>query len=245
MIMTQSDDNPGEQLFDKAMNRMNQNNETKTRMVATDNLNGLVPARSNRNRFRRRQDEDRILEDSSHVQPRPRRATPAVAASIPLPKSHIRRTPSELQLADATKQAEYENVRMFARLVCGIQSQCQHSGVVHPLTMMSLLTMQQTNDAKDEELERLAEEDDDWGLAYDIEGAARIEMEAEYQYQDETSMDTSEHDRDAAKVANPFAPAAKTPSETSIHSYVPMEEEGGIQEKKEDEDDDFVFDLEL
>ncbi|KAL9183032.1 hypothetical protein ACHAXT_004819 [Thalassiosira profunda] len=39
---------------------------------------------------------------------------PLLSASIPLPKTHIRRTPSELQLADDVARAEYEDVRMYA-----------------------------------------------------------------------------------------------------------------------------------
>jgi len=207
---------------------MKQNNET----MKTVNRNSLLSSKPNRNRLRRRNDQ-------------PQQPT-TTAASIPLPKSHIQRTPSELQLADATKQAEYENVRMFARLVCGMQSQCLRSGVIHPLTALSLQTIQQTKDANGEEFERrFAEEDDDWELAYDIEAAARIEMEAEYQYQDENSMDTSDHDRNTAKAPTPFAPVVNLPSERSINSNVRMDGEGGIQEKKEEDDDDCVFSFEL
>eukprot|EP00579_Thalassiosira_antarctica_P009112 CAMPEP_0201902716 /NCGR_PEP_ID=MMETSP0902-20130614/55098_1 /ASSEMBLY_ACC=CAM_ASM_000551 /TAXON_ID=420261 /ORGANISM="Thalassiosira antarctica, Strain CCMP982" /LENGTH=229 /DNA_ID=CAMNT_0048436729 /DNA_START=56 /DNA_END=745 /DNA_ORIENTATION=+ len=61
-----------------------------------------------------------------------------LSASIPLPKSHIHRTPSELQLADDTRRAEYEDVRMYARIVVGMQSQCMVSGYVHPLTRKSV-----------------------------------------------------------------------------------------------------------
>ena len=62
----------------------------------------------------------------------------SLSASIPLPKSHVHRTRSELQLADDVQRAENEDVRMCVRLVVGIQSQCVKSGYVHPLTEQSL-----------------------------------------------------------------------------------------------------------
>ena len=61
-----------------------------------------------------------------------------LSASIPLPKSHVHCTRSELQLADDVQRAEYEDVRMCVRLVVGMQSQCIKSGYVHPLTEQSL-----------------------------------------------------------------------------------------------------------
>eukprot|EP00573_Skeletonema_grethae_P000465 CAMPEP_0201686874 /NCGR_PEP_ID=MMETSP0578-20130828/1156_1 /ASSEMBLY_ACC=CAM_ASM_000663 /TAXON_ID=267565 /ORGANISM="Skeletonema grethea, Strain CCMP 1804" /LENGTH=191 /DNA_ID=CAMNT_0048170979 /DNA_START=325 /DNA_END=900 /DNA_ORIENTATION=- len=84
--------------------------------------------------------------------------TPAVSSNIiPLPKSHIHRTPSELQLADEMRRAEYNDVRMYARLVVGMQSQIQrecleNGGVVHPLSQKSLQGVVKTKQANDEEL---------------------------------------------------------------------------------------------
>ena len=76
---------------------------------------------------------------------------------IPLPKSHIHRTPSELQLADDMRRAEYDDVRMYARLVVGMQSQIQreclvNGGVVNPLSQKSLQGVVKTKQANDEEL---------------------------------------------------------------------------------------------
>ncbi len=76
------------------------------------------------------------------------------SASIPLPKSHVHRTRSELQLADDVQRAEYEDVRMCVRLVVGMQSQCIKSGYVHPLTEQSLQEILRTKAADDRELER-------------------------------------------------------------------------------------------
>jgi hypothetical protein len=83
--------------------------------------------------------------------------TTASSNIIPLPKSHIHRTPSELQLADDMRRAEYDDVRMYARLVVGMQSQIQreclvNGGVVHPLSQKSLQGVVKTKQANDEEL---------------------------------------------------------------------------------------------
>lgn len=83
--------------------------------------------------------------------------TTASSNIIPLPKSHIHRTPSELQLADDMRRAEYDDVRMYARLVVGMQSQIQreclvNGGVVHPLSQKSLQGVLKTKQANDEEL---------------------------------------------------------------------------------------------
>mmetsp|Transcript_14086 Transcript_14086/g.21165 ORF Transcript_14086/g.21165 Transcript_14086/m.21165 type:complete len:249 (-) Transcript_14086:310-1056(-) len=83
--------------------------------------------------------------------------TTASSSIIPLPKSHIHRTPSELQLADDMRRAEYDDVRMYARLVVGMQSQIQrecleNGGVVHPLSQKSLQGVVKTKQANDEEL---------------------------------------------------------------------------------------------
>jgi len=101
------------------------------------------------------------------------------SASIPLPKSHVPRTRSELQLADDVRRAEYEDVRMCVRLVVGMKSQCIKSGYVHPLTEQSLRHILRTKAADEHELERKLrehhraaaaakpmEEDDDWEVSY-------------------------------------------------------------------------------
>ena len=119
------------------------------------------------------------------------RGSSLLSASIPLPKSHIHRTPSELQLADDILRAEYEDVRMCVRLVSGMQTQCRASGYVHPRTMQSVQDILKTKRANTNQLEEEqyhhhqpvvvlplhehSEEEDDeeedeeenWGLAYE------------------------------------------------------------------------------
>ncbi|KAL7548807.1 hypothetical protein ACHAWF_012065 [Thalassiosira exigua] len=140
-----------------------------------------------------------------------------LSASIPLPKSHIQRTNSELQLADDLRRAEYEDVRMYARLVVGMQSRCVATGYVHPLTQKSLQDILHTRQAGEEELERLHvhdEDDDGWELSYDRDA------------QDENSVDS---------------PMPKTPSSGSMASNL----SGVPQENRQEEEDECMFSLEL
>jgi len=162
-----------------------------------------------------------------------------LSASIPLPKSHIHRTPSELQLADDMRRAEYEDVRMYSRLVVGMQSQCQVSGYVHPLTRKSLQDILRTKQANDEELERTSalhhheEEEGDWEISY--HGADE---------RDETSVDTPLpcHPMGTSKRA---PTVVKTPSDRSIMSNLSTSPPPESQEEAADPEDDFVFSLEL
>ncbi len=105
-----------------------------------------------------------------HLKTSPLSKSITSSAPISLPKSHIRRTPSELQLADDMRRAEYEDVRMYARLVVGMQSQCVASGYVHPRTRKILNDMMKTKEANDQELEMLhhhqAQDDCDWNVNY-------------------------------------------------------------------------------
>jgi hypothetical protein len=163
-----------------------------------------------------------------------------LSASIPLPKSHIHRTPSELQLADDQRRAEYEDVRMYARLVVGMQSQCVVSGYVHPLTKKSLQDILKTKQADERDLEKLH--------AHDEEGSD-FEDNEDYQFsglshdrdQDENSVDTP-------LPCQPLGTAAKEPTvvKTPSSGSIASELSGGFVPTVEDEDEDeCVFSLEL
>ena len=78
-----------------------------------------------------------------------------------MPKSHIHRAPSNLQLANDTRRAKYEDVRMYVRLVIRMQSQCLASRYVHPLTRKSLQDIQKTKQAGKEELKKDIHEEED------------------------------------------------------------------------------------
>lgn len=96
-----------------------------------------------------------------------------LSASIPLPKSHIHRTHSELQLADDVQRAERVDFRMCVRLVVGMQSQCITSGYVHPLTEQSMQDILRTKAADEHELEGNSSseeypEDDDFVFSLEL-----------------------------------------------------------------------------
>lgn len=61
---------------------------------------------------------------------------PAHSSPIRLPKTHIHRTPSELQLAQELLKADYCEHKMYARLVYGMSHQNEEE--MHPLTVKSL-----------------------------------------------------------------------------------------------------------
>jgi hypothetical protein len=96
-----------------------------------------------------------------------------LSASIPLPKSHIHRTHSELQLAVDVQRAERVDFRMCVRLVVGMQSQCITSGYVHPLTEQSMQDILRTKAADEHELEGNSSseeypEDDDFVFSLEL-----------------------------------------------------------------------------
>mmetsp|Transcript_634 Transcript_634/g.1096 ORF Transcript_634/g.1096 Transcript_634/m.1096 type:complete len:212 (-) Transcript_634:313-948(-) len=157
----------------------------------------------------------------------------ALSASIPLPKSHIRRTPSELQLVDDMRRAEYEDVRMYARLVVGMQSQCLVSGYVHPLTRKSLQDILKTKEADEEELEHDDSNNDleeDWELAYVEE-------------RDENSVDTPLPCHPMGTTGKACPTVVKTPSEGSLISN--LSTAPPFEGHEDDPDDECVFSLEL
>ena len=87
-----------------------------------------------------------------------------------MPKGHIRRTPSEIQLADDMARAEYEDVRMFSRLVVGMQHQVirDHAAGrgVNPLSKKSLAGVVRTKHAKEDDLGGGSDETDgeEWAM---------------------------------------------------------------------------------
>lgn len=100
---------------------------------------------------------------------------------VKIPASHIRRTPSELLLEELTLHAEWEDARMYSRLVCGMYDQLRRrsavSGeedgdinVMHPLSRKSLQGIVKTKHACDQELKL----DDvnttaDYGCCWDLD----------------------------------------------------------------------------
>ena len=164
-----------------------------------------------------------------------------------MPKSHVHRTPSELQLADDMRRAEYEDVRMYARLVVGMQSQCMVSGYVHPLTKKSLQDILKTKQASQGTLNKLNHKN---GLNSQPKLGVHEENHNEdwadlveptvAEAQDEASVDSPQPVQPMGMSAErPMM--VKTPSERSMVSNLSNEEE----DDDDEEDDDCVFSLEL
>lgn len=150
---------------------------------------------------------------------------------IPLPKTHIHRTPSELQLADETRRAEYDDVRMYARLVVGMQSQIQrdyHSngGVIHPLSKKSLAGVVKTKQANDDELgKKVEEEEGGWEMTH---------------IEEEVLLDSTET---SSSVTSPWSVAAQRPLGSKSSSDNSLSTRGSM--KLGLVEDDAIFSLEL
>ena len=161
--------------------------------------------------------------------------------SIPLPKTHIHRTPSELQLADEVRRAECDDVRMYARLVVGMQNQiqrdyCANGGVVHPLSKKSLMGVVRTKQARYDELDG-EREDDDRDYYHDVDG--RGGWKVSHVEDDEDSVDSPWSTRTHW---DPRLPPSKASSDGSLSTRESMT----LREAEDDdEEDDFVFCLEL
>jgi hypothetical protein len=101
-------------------------------------------------RSRRHQTDKRLhssLTTPSQPMPQPLSTTALTpTAPIRLPKSHIHRTPSELQLAQERLKADYYDGRMYARLVYGMShAQYDNEDAMHPLTVKSLRSVVNTH----------------------------------------------------------------------------------------------------
>ena len=160
---------------------------------------------------------------------------------IPIPKTHIRRTPSELQLAVEVRRAEYDDVRMYARLVVGMQNQIQHDyrangGVVHPLSKKSLQGVVRTKLTTYDEFD--GEREDDGG-DYDRDVDGRDVWRV--------SHDEDENDF----VDSPWSTRAQwdqrlPPPKSRSDSSLPPRESTMLRGAEDyEEEDDFVFCLEL
>ena len=146
------------------------------------------------------------------------------SSSIPIPKSHIHRTPSELQLADEVRRAEIDDVRMYARLLTGMQHQLQrefraNGGVVHPLSKKSLQGIVKTKHATYDEI--------DGELFYTTED------------EENDTRAIQHHPLPwSTRMVRDGLPPSQSNSDCSLSTLDSLE-------AQVDEDDVFVFDLEL
>lgn len=185
-----------------------------------------MPSLNPTNAKRHRTDADG--DDRPKIQPSPSSGPASLPSSsiIPLPASHIRRTPSELQLVDETRRAEYDDVRMYARLVVGMQSQCVGRGYVHPLSKKSLAGVVRTKQTDHDDLEKtLNSYDQDY---YDQDDGG-WEMNLIDEDQDENSSENSLWST---------RPPSKSESDGSLSTRESIRNFG-------EDDDECVFSLEL
>ena len=86
---------------------------------------------------------------------------PASSKSSPisLPKSHIQRTPSELQFQQLQFDAEHDDARMYSRIVLGMHNQVRRQSSfdeagaqMHPLSKKSLQSIVNTKNSNGREL---------------------------------------------------------------------------------------------
>lgn len=93
----------------------------------------------------------------------------SASSSIPIPRSHIRRTPSEARLEEESLRAEQRDVRMFARIVAGLQlqySNCKNQSIAHR-SHKSLQDIVKTKRASQEELaQRDGRHNDEWEVSF-------------------------------------------------------------------------------
>ncbi len=188
---------------------------------------------------------------SSHGRPSSSSLSPArIAAArgtgrsssicIPLPKTHIHRTPSELQLADQVRRAEHDDVRMYARLVVGMQSQIQrdyrtNGGVVHPLSRKSLQGVVRTKQANFDDL--------DADLGDEGQDQAHIRHYGSWRVSHVEDLDSADSPWSAWAHCDSHPPPSKSGSDGSLSTRESMAFQGA--EVEDDDEDDFVFCLEL
>lgn len=146
--------------------------------------------------------------------------------TIPLPQSHIRRTPSEARLADEVRRAEADDARLYSRLVAGMREQMLRRGgggqaPVHPLSESSLRGVVRARHARDDD-------EDDWKLG-DVEeddgGASFVEGRGE------------------GPAYSPWSTPARRSSAKSDSDGSLLTR--GFMKDQEEEDDDCVFSLDL
>jgi hypothetical protein len=157
-----------------------------------------------------------------------RASSPPRSASIPIPRPHPRRTPSEVRReatrAQEVRRAERDDGRMYARIVAGIHSQLQRQcsqnrGLVHPLSWRSLQGVVRTMHASPEELARQG-------------GGPNTGWEGTF------VEDRSDDDEFLRWLAQMPAPPSRSMIDVSLSTR-------GSTKKQEEDDDDCIFSLEL
>mmetsp|Transcript_31086 Transcript_31086/g.40189 ORF Transcript_31086/g.40189 Transcript_31086/m.40189 type:complete len:165 (-) Transcript_31086:143-637(-) len=103
----------------------------------------------------------------------------ATTAPIPLPNHHIHRTHSEVQLAQDQLVADYQDGKMYERILIGIMRRCDELGSCHPKTSSSLENIVNTKMQDFRSLSERGTTDakEDWVVGDDDEPSYSIEEE--------------------------------------------------------------------
>mmetsp|Transcript_31167 Transcript_31167/g.57034 ORF Transcript_31167/g.57034 Transcript_31167/m.57034 type:complete len:251 (+) Transcript_31167:1-753(+) len=120
--------------------------------------------KTTKKRLRHHDDNHAAMSRSMPLQRLPSATRSTTSTPISLPTSHIRRTTSELRLEALTIRAEDQDVKMYSRLLSGMQHQIQnrycasggdggHDEDAHPLSIKSIHGIMTTKLANDRDLE--------------------------------------------------------------------------------------------
>ena len=140
---------------------------------------------------------------SARSTPSPRTTLEGTSAPISLPESHVRRTPSELQLADSVRRAEQNTLRMHSRLLRKRQEQARRRFLagdgkeqlegIHEVAKSKLAEAQETMGRQEPKFH--AQADGGWSMSYvSIEEDARAAEAPRSGPRSRSAPDTEESD---------------------------------------------------
>lgn len=96
------------------------------------------------------------------------------SAPIPFPKSHLRRTISEVELEHANKMADWREHQMYHRLLTGMVRRSQDKGLdQHPKIIRSLENLMLTQASPIDSLEPSSKQNEEWGVIADSSRGCR------------------------------------------------------------------------
>ncbi len=96
------------------------------------------------------------------------------SAPIPFPKSHLRRTISEVELEHANKMADWREHQMYHRLLTGMVRRSRDKGLdQHPKIIRSLENLMLTQASPIESLEPSSRQNEEWGVIADSSSGRR------------------------------------------------------------------------
>ena len=96
------------------------------------------------------------------------------SAPIPFPKSHLRRTTSEVELEHANKMADWREHQMYHRLLTGMVNRSRDKGLdQHPKIIRSLENLMLTQASPIDSLEPSSKQNEEWDVIADNSSGCR------------------------------------------------------------------------